>query len=45
MTELTSSNAELTKQDDILQEIKSFYRNLYKSYDDTLENVDISSLD
>ena len=46
ITKLTnSSNEELTKQDDILQEIKSFYQNLYRSYDDTLENVDISSLD
>ena len=45
ITKLTnSSNEELTKQDDILQEIKSFYQNLYRSYDDTLENVDISSL-
>ena len=26
-------------------EIKSFYQDLYKSRDDTLENIDLSSLD
>ena len=35
---------DITNQQDILQEIKLFYKNLYKSYDDSLENIDLSTL-
>ena len=42
---LILSVCQLTNQKEILMEIKSFYQDLYKSRDDSLENIDLSTLD
>ena len=42
---INKNNEQLTNQKEILMEIKSFYQDLYKRRDDSLENIDLSTLD
>ena len=35
---------EYTKQDEILEKIKTFYKTLYSSRDETLTNVDLNDI-
>ena len=42
---INKNNEQLTNQKEILIEIKSFYQDLYKSRDDSLENIDLANLD
>ena len=42
---INKNNEQLTNQKEILMEIKSFYQDLYKSRDDSLENIDLATLD
>ena len=38
------NNLEYTKQDEILEKIKTFYKTLYSSRDETLTNVDLNDI-